>query len=145
MPRSFAEARGFTPSIKLRKDMIQKDLMIEVELFQWNKDVLNLALGTFTQGGYTAAGFTGDLMWLGSDQPQQGFNAYLISSELTDGTPFKIAMWQGLITTEDSAIALSGTEHATVKANIEGFNHPNFTATGLGAQKHYGLLWFDLT
>lgn len=144
LTRSYAEARGFTPSVKLRKDLIQKDFAWNVEVFQYNADLMALARGLLTQAGYNSGvGFIADLSWVGSDEPVQPFYGYLITSELTDGTPVRIAMWYGKNTTEDIGLALSGTDYATTAFQAEAFIAPGFDATGVDAQKHYGMYWID--
>lgn len=143
MPRSYAEARGFTPSIKLRKDLIQKDFNIMAEIFQYEIDLFELLEGMYVQAAYSGGGWDGDLGWIGSDEPTQPHYGYLITTALTDGTPFYIAMWYGKVTTEDPNVALSGTDYATINMRIEAFNHPDFDATGTDAQKHYGMWWLD--
>ena len=141
--RTYAEARGGTPSIILRKDLTQKDFMINLALFQYDIDTLELAKGLYVQKAYSASGFTGDLAWIGSDEPTQPYYGYLITSALTDGTPFYIGMWYGKVTTEDISDTLSGTDYSVINAQLQAFPHPNFGSTASDAQKHYGIYWID--
>jgi len=118
MPRVYAEARSGTPSKLLRKDLTQKDLTMEAEFFQVNSDLLELLFGT----DYYHNVIDGlHNHYLGSDEPEQSVNGYLLIGTLTDGTPFKMGIWTGKITSEDNALALSGTDYATLKMKVDAF------------------------
>lgn len=145
MTRAYAEARSGTPSIKINKSLIQKDLMITLEEFQYNGDIFEHSFGMYTQKAYTAAGWTGDLGWYGSDEPGgctgTQFNGYMALTETVDCEPIGIAIWYGKVTTEDFSVAFSGTDFTSHALQIEAFNSPDFGVTGVDAQKHYGMWW----
>jgi len=137
MPRAYAEARAGTPSKLLRKDLIQKDLMLEFDNFQFNNDILRLIMGTdFVQNSIESL----DLHYLGTDEVQQDTNGFMIETALTDGTPLNIFIWEGKVTSEDMAIALSGTEHAIIAAKIEAFVP---STSPPGDTKNLGVIVFD--
>jgi len=145
LTRTFAEALAGTPAIKVRKDLITKFMMISVEGFQLNAELMALDRGLLVSAGFDDSGFTGDLGFLGSDEPTQPFDAYRITTSQTDGTPLFIIFFEAKVTTEDVGLAFSGTEHVTTNIQIEAFPHPNFATTGVPAQKHYGVIVRDLT
>lgn len=143
LPRSYAEFLARTPTLKVRKDLIRKDFLLNLEAAQMNADLMALAFGMRTQPNFSDGGFVGDLGWLGSNEPVQPENGYLIVTRLTDGTPFYIAMWAGKVTTEDLGLTFPGTTHVGYNIKVESFQHNQFASSGTDAEKHYGLMWTD--
>lgn len=121
--RTFAEFLAGTPAKKIRKDLIQKEFMLTLTMAQYNTDMLALAQGLDVDTG------TYPIAWIGTDEPTQKFNGYLLSTELVDGTPFYIAMWSGKVTSEAVGPVLPGTAHSTYEFKIEAFEHDNFVTT----------------
>lgn len=148
MPRAYAEARTGTPSIIVRKDLIQKDLGITIENFQFSAELTQLLKGANSQLGYATADpapEVWDIFHLGSDEPIQNARGYLLKSFLTDGSPFQVAIYFGRILTEANDIALSGTDYAVQPTTITAFPHPNFTdAVANAAQKMYGAIFHEV-
>jgi len=143
--RQYAEAMALTPGIKLRKDLTLKTFEMNLQLFQYSPDTLELFMGLYTQAGYSADGWTGNLMWVGpwEDNCDDDFRGYCLQSQLTDCTPFNTAIWYGKVTTEDTSIATSGTDYAILPIKVEGFQSPAFTTSAADLQKSYGLLWTE--
>lgn len=143
--RTYAEAKGLTPSVKLRKDLIEKTFMFNLQLFQYSADTMELFMGLYTQAGYSAAGFTGNLMWVGpwEDNCVGDFRGYLLRTQTTDCVPLNIAVWYGKVTTEDTTITLAGTDYATMPVKVEAFMSPAFTTSAADLQKSYGMIWQD--
>jgi hypothetical protein len=79
-----------------------------------------------------------DLHHIGSDEPTLVEAAYMIESELTDGTPFIFMIYAGKMTAEDISKTLPGTDYAVNTGRIEAFVHSGFTTAQ--ADKHYGLM-----
>ena len=146
VPRKYAEFRANTPSILVRKDLIQKDFNIECELGQFDADTMELAKGTLSQKNYAVTnpvGKTLDMHWFGSDEPNIPYYGYLITSKLTNGQPAYYALWYGKNTSEDVSFGLSGTAHATTKLKVEAFPSPDFNGVNVEEQKHYGMFWTE--
>lgn len=145
-PVKFAEARVSTPSIIIRKDMIQQDWGFEMDSFQFNISNIELIRGLYTIKNKVIATPTSmlvDMAFVGSDRPTPPFYTYKIESSLTDGTPLKAYFWYVQNTTEDLTLALSGTEHAVQKLKGEGFPHPSFGTSTADTWKHYGLIMLE--
>jgi hypothetical protein len=124
LSRKYAEARSGTPSKIIRKDLIQKDFMIEFESFQVNVDLFKLLMGLDQVNN---AGLGLDNMFIGTDEPTQSNYGILVKGYLTSGKQFKAGMWYGKDTSEDISLKLSGTDYATTKAKFEAFESPNIT------------------
>lgn len=141
--REFAEFISGTPGVKAAKDLTLKAPSITANLAQFNIDVIELAMGLRTQKNYeitTPVARTIQLAHLGSDQPVQPLNGYLLDGQLKDSRRFSIGIYQGQINTEDVTIALDGSSHATLPIEIEAFPDPSFGTDCVSSQKHYGYL-----
>lgn len=119
IPRSFSEFRSNTPSKRVRKDLIQKDLNLECELGQWNSDLLQLIFGTTL---VTNAG-NFDNHFIGSDEttgsPGTTAYGYRLVTSRTDGVAFEIGIWTGRCYSESPSLTLSGTDYATLMLTVE--------------------------
>ena len=134
LTRKYAEFLSGTPAIRVRKDLIQKDFSLEVEFAQYNKDLIKLLFGAdLVQSGGL------ENLYFGSDEPVQGFYGYLLETELTDGTPFKIAMWHGKCTEENISTTLPGNDYGILKMRVDAFPHPSIT----DKNKAYGFCQLD--
>lgn len=148
LTRTYAEALSGTPSIRVAKDLVTKNLSFTLNEFQFNADLFDHSMGLLVQAGYTAAGFTGDLGWIGSNEPgacsgASPFNGYLMKTETINCVPLKIAIWYGKPVTEDMSLTMSGTDYVTRALQIDAFVSPDFGTTTTDAQKHYGMIWLD--
>lgn len=138
--RQFATFISGTPGKIVRKDLVLKGFMLTFQMAQYNANLLALAQGLDVDTGAY------DLAWIGSDEPTQTFNGYNVPGQLTDGTPFAIAMWYGKVTSEEVGWTYSGTEHSTYELKIEAFEHPNFTnPSNTNDQHNYGMIYFTET
>ena len=137
MSREYAEAWGNTPGQLLRKDLIKKTLMFEGNMYQVNSDLMALLWGMTVQAGYVGGAKTWDLGHYGPDEPTQGTNAFLITTKLTNGLNFYVALYTGKVTTEDISLVLDGAKHGVIPAKIEAFP----TASVTDDTKSYGSFW----
>jgi hypothetical protein len=143
IPREYAEFLNNTPGILIRKDLIRKQFAIEGENGQFDGEVTSLLKNTNSQLSYAVtipSAQTWDLMHMGSDEPVQSAQGFLLETELTNGDIMLIGIYAGRLLTEDNSIALSGTEHAVQPFRIDSFVHPGFDGVTDEAQKHYGLI-----
>jgi hypothetical protein len=141
IPREYAEFLSNTPGTLIRKDLVRKQFAIEFSLGQFDGEAINLLKNTTSQLGYsvtTPSAQTWDIMHMGSDEPVQAAQGFLLETALTNGDTFLVGIYAGRLLTEDNSIAISGTEHAVQPGRIDAFVHPNFTTAQ--ADKHYGLL-----
>lgn len=144
--REYAEFLAGTPAIIIRKDLIRKQLFLELMLGQHEGETYERFKTLNTQLGYsitTPVSKTVDLMHIGSDEPVLPNLAYRITSARTDGSLFRIYLYNAKDTAEDISIAPSGTEHVDVQVRLEAFPHSSFGTTATDAQKHYGLIVMD--
>ena len=116
IPREYAEFLNNTPGGIVRKDLIRKQMTLDFESGQWNSDLFQLLIGTSNS---TSGNNSTD--WFGPDETTQSTHGFLLTTELTNGNTVYIGILSGKITTEDFAITLSGTEHATMKGMVESF------------------------
>lgn len=144
--RTYAEALAGTPAIRVRKDLVQKDFSIQLNIFQYNADLMNLVMGLDVQAGYpitTPSVKTVDLAHIGHDEPVQAAQKYgiLLRTELTNGKPFFVLMYQGQNVSEDASLALAGTDYATPAINFQAFPAASIT----NGRRDYGVFWIDQT
>ena len=94
LTREYAEFLAGTPGILARKDLIRKQFFVELMAAQFNADLLKLLRGLNVQAGHavtTPSAKTLDLAFVGSDEPSQPRDGYLIETTLTNGKPLFIA------------------------------------------------------
>jgi hypothetical protein len=120
MNRTYAIAKSGTPQFILRQDLVEKTVGLTTSLFQFNQDLLQLALGlrSVTNG-------LKKFNHIGFDEPIPPQQCYLLKGKRVDGSLMYIAFWSAQVTTEDLSIAFSGTEHATIPFTLTAF--PDFT------------------
>jgi hypothetical protein len=143
LTRQYVEAISGTPGKLLRKDLIRKQFTWMSQQFQVNVDLWKVVEGLRVQAAYAVtspSAKTIDIGWIGSDEPTQLEYGFKITTALTDGTPFYIAIWNGKFTGEAIGKTLSGTDYATSEAKIEAFVNSTLADTD-----NYGMYWIDNT
>jgi len=146
LDRTYAEFLAGTPGKTVRMDLTLKKFSIEFMMAQFEAQTLALAQGLDVEDGNFTLG------WIGNDEPVDpqfgvhGFNGYRITTALTDGNPFYIAVWYGKDVSEAVGWELAGTKHGTYKLLVRAFEHPNFTdPTDADDTHNYGMVYFDNT
>ncbi len=141
--RTFAEFKSSTPAIMIRKDLIEKTFTTTFESGQFDGDSIELLKGTNSQKDFNVTipgAETWDIHHMGSDEPVQPAQGFLLDTLLTNGDRFLVAIYSGRVLGEDISIALSGTDYAITGGEVVAFPDSNFTGVTDETQKHYGFL-----
>lgn len=135
--RAFAEFRQGTPSKRIRKDIIQKDLTYVAMLAQINGDLMTLVQGLDTETGAYIIGH------IGSDEPAPTTNGFLASTTLVDTTTtFGMGMYSGRVVSENVGISPTGDAHITYEFRAEAEEDAYFVTTP-NDLRNYGLEWLS--
>jgi len=142
--RQLVEAYSGTPGQLVRIDTTQKDFMIEALMLQHNGDTWNLSLRNFTQNGYSAAGFVGDLSFIGTEEDNcsTAVESFLILTQLVNCKPVGILLFNAAFSTDTVDLAF-GSEHAAINVKIKAKPHPNFNQTFNDQKRSLGLWWIN--
>lgn len=145
MTREYAELESDTTAIKIRKDLIRKAFMLTFNSVQiTNVDLWEIRDGLAVVKNFVDSGFTGDIGFIGPDEPTQTDRSFLLDSTDVDGKPYRVMVFAGRITSEDITETRSGDAHVEVGMTVESFPHPNFDVTvAAQKQKAYGVKWVD--
>ena len=131
---TFVEYKAQTPHKIIRKDLLERIYKWQFTANQFNAGTMGLMFNMDVDTGvYT-------LMWIGNDAPVKFRYGYLLSGTKVDGTPFKAAIWDGEIVTEDKSINLIGTDYVDIPIEIQAFEGDTFLSNP-NDEHNYGMIF----
>jgi len=140
--REYATPVFNTPGVDIRTDLTRKEVMINFSSFQIDPNIWELNEGMYVIRDYTANGFTGDIGFIGSDEPTQRRYAVLLETTLVDGTKYSNLFYSARVMSANVGEERSGTEHVTRPVEMRCFPHTDFN---LGepdeAIRSFGCKW----
>lgn len=125
--RTLVEMLSGTPAQLVRKDIIRKDDIWEVDFYQQNIDLWALLFQDYVLKGYNAGGWIGDIAFEGTqeDNCNKPLIGLLLVTQLQNCKEVLFGQYNANISTETVDTVL-GTQYTVTHGKFQARPHPNF-------------------